>query len=245
MGYSHVLITRPEPEAGQLAASFEGTPLTPVVNPAYAFEPLCPRLALDGAWPDSGRRLAVFTSTRAVEFGLRQLPAHFFDGVEIAAIGPATASALERAGLQVSLVPQGKFDSESFLGHPALAREPGRALIFAAPGGRELLQQGLGEQGWQVSVIHVYRRKDLEPASAALAGLVAATGVISVWTSENAMRLLAGALPEAAWQKICKGTGVVTSGRLGQALKELGVGRVIVAGGPGNEPIRASVMELI
>ena len=97
MDYSHVLISRPEPEATELTQMISGLGLEVLSTPAFAFETAYPGTDLGTAWPVGERRLAVFSSSRAVEFGLRQLPAGFLDGVEISAIGPATATALESA----------------------------------------------------------------------------------------------------------------------------------------------------
>jgi uroporphyrinogen-III synthase len=245
LGFTHVLITRPERESRQLAARLEGLELAPVVIAPYRFEPMHPGPLLSSGWSHAGRRLAVFTSTRAVEYGLRQLPAGFLSEAEIAAIGPATAAALERAGLRVSLVPEGEFTSEGFLAHPDLSRAPGQALIFTAPGGRQLLQQRLGELGWQVEMVHVYQRKPVQPEAGQVAALQHAAGILSVWTSEYAMRVLSGTLPEAAWRAVCEGAGVVTSQRLREALEGLGVRDVHVSSGPDNDSILSLILDLI
>jgi uroporphyrinogen-III synthase len=244
VAFTHVLITRPEAESGQLAELLQRTPLTSLVMVPYRFEAVDAGTALADAWPAAGRRLAVFTSTRAVKFGLAQLPPGFLQDADIAAIGPATAAALERAGQPASIVPEGRYTSETLLTHSELAREPGRALIFAAPGGRELLQQGLERLGWQVRMIFVYRRQPVAPDSEHTKALLGADGIISVWTSENAMRALAGALPLEAWQAICRGEGIVTSERLRQCLAELGLNRVHVSSGPGNESILQLILDL-
>jgi uroporphyrinogen-III synthase len=244
VGYTHVLITRPEAESRQLAALLGRAPLTPVVIAPYRFESLDAGAELAQAWPAAQRRLAVFTSTRAVQFGLRQLPDGFLQQAEIAAIGPATAAALERAGQPVSIVPEGRYTSETLLTHPELARDPGRALIFAAPGGRELLQQGLERLGWQVRVVFVYCRQPVAPGPEQVEALLGAEGIISVWTSENAMRALAEQLPAEAWQAVCRGQGIVTSERLGQCLRELGPARVRVSSGPDNESILQLILDL-
>lgn len=244
MGFTHVLITRPEAESRQLAALLQRTQLAPVIMAPYRFEMLDAGAELASAWSAAQRRLAVFTSTRAVRFGLLQLPEEFLQQAEIAAIGPATAAALEQAGQPVSIVPEGRYTSESLLTHPALARDPGRALIFAAPGGRELLQQGLEQLGWQVSMAFVYCRRPLAPDPDQVRVLLGAEGIVSVWTSENAMRSLAAELPAEAWQAICQGEGVVTSERLRQSLQELGLVQAHVSSGPDNESILRLILDL-
>ena len=106
MRFTHVVITRPEPEASELAGLCRDAGFEPIVLPALTFEP-----APDaGPWPPPGgdgqaRRLAVFTSPRAVRFGLPGVEPAGLQGWELAAIGEATARALERAGLAVDIRP--------------------------------------------------------------------------------------------------------------------------------------------
>ena len=103
-----------------------------------------------------------------MEFGLRQLPSGFLDKVEIAAIGPATADVLERVVSLVSILPASGFSSEELLRQPQLTADPGQALVFTAPGGRQALQKGLKNLGWKVFVAYVYRRVPLDPTKSHL-----------------------------------------------------------------------------
>jgi len=245
VGATHVLITRPEPECQALAQRLEAEGLVPIVLPPYRFEALTIE-GQDGLnWSGQGRRLAIFTSTRAVQFGLAQLQHGFLQGVEVAAIGPATAEALRAAGLAVSMVPSGRYTSEALLEHPDLERTPGSARIFTAPGGREALQQGLEQRGWEVRMVHVYRRVEQIPSDHAAALLGRVRSLVSVWTSENAMQQLAGQLPQSAWRAVCRGLAVTTSERLAASLRHLGVSEVRLAQGPGNDEIAACVLDLI
>jgi uroporphyrinogen-III synthase len=245
LGFSHVLITRPEAESAELAGLLAATGLEPVIVPAYRFVPGYPGFDLSTAWRAGNRRLAVFSSTRAVTFGLRQLPAGFLEGVQLAAIGPATANALAAAGNAVDVVPREGFTSEALLSHPELAREPGDAVIFAAPGGRAQLRQGLQDLGWAVRMAYVYRRVELEALPEAAAQLDSADGVVSAWTSAAAIGILSKRLPAAAWAKVCEGICVATSGRLGARLEAAGARQVRVAQGPGNKAIAACIGQLI
>jgi uroporphyrinogen-III synthase len=245
MAYSHVLITRPEPEAGELARMLEGLGPETLIMPAFTFEPAHPGFEFESCWSGERRRLAIFSSTRAVEFGLRQLPARFLDGAEVAAIGPATGKALESAGLEVSVVPSGEFNSESMLRHQALKADPGCALIFAARGGRRILYSGLREMGWDVRFAYVYDTVPVKPPAPALEALRSATAVLSVWTSANALRQLSGSLDRKSWEKVCRGDLVVTSRRLAGVARKLANGRVHVTEGPGNEAIRDCIRQLI
>jgi uroporphyrinogen-III synthase len=242
---SHVLITRPEPEAAELAGLLAETGVQVIALPVFTFNPAHPGLDFHDAWPDASRRLAVFCSTRAVEFGLRQLPAGFLEGVEIAAIGPATARQLEAAGHPPSIVPEQAFDSEALLSHPGLAGRPGSALLFAARGGRQKLFVALAERGWQVRFAHVYRPEPLKPAASAIEAIMASRGLVSVWTSGNALQYLAQHMPEAAWARVCAGGFVVISERIAGLAAAYAQGTVVLTRGPGNPEIAAAVKTLL
>jgi uroporphyrinogen-III synthase len=219
--------------------------LVPVVMPAYRFDAVAPGAQVDTFARAPGRKLIVFTSKRAVEFGLRQLSGSLLAQAAIAAIGPATAAALAANGHPVSLVPEGGYTSEHLLAHPGLAVDPGAAMLVAAPGGRSALSQGLDTLGWRVFTAYVYQREDLAPPPDEVHKLLAASGVISVWTSQNAMDALMRDLPADAWRKVCDGVAVVISDRLGLALQARGVARVVAATGPGNAQLLQRVLQLI
>jgi len=245
MVFSHVLISRPEPEAAELAGLLKDTKLVPVLLPAFAFEPGFAGLDLSCAWTKGKRRLTIFSSPRAVTFGLRQLPAGFLDDVEIAAIGPATSNELESAGHTVTILPTGEFSSESLLAHPALTGDPGSALIFAAPGGRQLLSEGLAGRGWEVNFAHVYRAVPIKPEPDVIESLPPGENILSVWTSASALAHHAENLDRQVWETICAGDFLVTSARLGDIAQNYAPGRVHVTDGPGNNAIRDCILRLI
>ncbi len=245
MTYTHVLITRPQPEAGELQACLADLPLAPVVLPAYGFSELTPGQEIEEFQSSRGRKLVIFTSKRSVSYGLPAIPSALLKDATLAAIGPATAALLESNGAPVSLIPEGGFTSEDLLAAPELCEKPGAALVVTAPGGRTALARGLAALGWTVRVTHVYRRENLELPGREVERLLSARAVISAWTSENAIRGLAARLPEAAWQLICKGPAIVTSERLGRVMAEMGGTACRVAGGPGNEAISREVRKLV
>ena len=246
MAVTHILITRPLPEANALAQCIASeTRLTPVQLPAYEFAPIHPGVSLETAGPGDGRRLAIFTSTRAVQFGLRQLPAGFLNDVEIAAVGPATAGALEQHGYHASLVPAEIFSSEGLLDMTEIKASPGHALVFTAPGGRTVLQDSLKALGWVVEVLHVYERKASEFPPEALAQLEGQASIASVWTSEHALRNVFTGLSGPICEALRQGPAVVTSGRLENIASQLGIRGVTVAEGPGNDAILDAIRTLI
>ena len=72
---THVLVTRPNDASQQLADMLGVHDLEPMVMPMYTFTARKPGLDTDWAWSDKqSRRLAVFTSPRAVQFGIPYFP---------------------------------------------------------------------------------------------------------------------------------------------------------------------------
>jgi uroporphyrinogen-III synthase len=114
--------------------------------------------------------IIIFTSANAVRFG-----ASFLDqkrDLTLAAIGPATARALNQAGYRVTLQPQGSTDSEGLLMNPRLEHLMGRRiLMIKGTDARQLLQQELTRRGATVVEVNVYERTPAKPSAAALAAV--------------------------------------------------------------------------
>jgi uroporphyrinogen-III synthase len=82
----------------------------------------------------------------------------------IAAVGQATAAALNAAGYRVSLMPSEGADSEALLAMPQLAHMSGqRVLIVRGTGGRDLLFEAMTARGAQVQHAEVYTREPARP----------------------------------------------------------------------------------
>jgi uroporphyrinogen-III synthase len=151
VSFSHVLITRPQADAERLAGLLASIGIDSIVQPAQEFNArtlgASELLELEHLGPPL---LVIFTSPRAVDYGLPQLPPSLAGAARFAAIGPATARAVTAAGKKVDIQPDETYTSESLL--EALAGQPGgaggTALVLCAPGGRELLVQRLGQLGW-------------------------------------------------------------------------------------------------
>lgn len=222
MGLTHILITRPEPEAGQLAEALRdpafGARAQPVVAPAFAFSACAPEPP-GPLQPGADPPLLIFTSPRAVEHGLEAARGLLGDGARLAAVGPATAEWLERAGHAPRFAPQDGFGSEALLDEIGSPQDARRAVILTAPGGRQALATGLERRGWQVETVHVYRRDELEPQPGAVHALEQAVRVLSPWTSAAAMAVMARRLSPLAWARVQSGTWLVSSDRLADAAR--------------------------
>lgn len=103
----------------------------------------------------------LFVSANAVNFALQANGGKIdpFKNHRIAAVGRATAKALETAGLPVSWVPESGFNSEALLAMPELQSVKGmRFLIVRGEGGRETLADTLNARGAVVEYLEVYKR---------------------------------------------------------------------------------------
>ncbi|GAC1328953.1 MAG: hypothetical protein NVS1B6_11860 [Steroidobacteraceae bacterium] len=128
----------------------------------------------------------IFTSANAVRFGASLLDQQ--RDLPLAAIGPATARALNQAGYRVAVHTHGTFDSESLLQHPRLEHPAGcRILIVRGSNGRPFLEQELTRRGAQVVAADVYQRVPAAPGSKVLAALLErfAAGEIQVITATS------------------------------------------------------------
>ena len=254
MRFSHVFVARPRQEAEELAEMLAPLGVQVVVQPAFDFRAvdsaagqpgLVAELEAEGA-----SRLLIFTSTRAVEFGLPQLPPGLIGRCRIAAIGPATSLALKTAGVRVNVHPPAGFTSEDLLQTlqddlPGSISPAKSAVILAAPGGRRKMEESLAELGWSVDMLMVYRRENAALDQQALQELNKAQSVLSIWTSGNAMQSLAQRLPSSLWLKICLGDWLVISERLMRLARAYGPSAIHLSSGPGNGDLFSAVKSLI
>ena len=159
-----VLVTRPDHQAGHLCQLIEAEGGAAVRYPALAIKPRPDRAAVRAAvGPTDRYDLVIFVSANAVRFGADILGQR--RDAPIAAIGQATAAALNAAGYRVSLMPAEGADSESLLSLPQLALMTGqRVLIVRGSGGRDLLHEVMTARGAQVQYAEVYTREPARPS---------------------------------------------------------------------------------
>jgi uroporphyrinogen-III synthase len=254
MAFTHVFISRPRKESQELASMLTPMGLKPVIQPAFNYFPLDARASqtkkfeeMENAGTDA---LVIFTSPRAVVHGLSQLPQKLLFQARVAAIGPATAKALGDAGIRVTITPHTGYTSEALLDtlseeNPNRIAEASCAFIIAAPGGRKKLLDSLARQGWKAMLIKVYKSQPAELDKQVLSALKEASGVLSVWTSANAMKGLSQRLPPATWFQLCQGDWLVISERLRRLARAYGPERIHLCAGPGNKDLLNSIRGLI
>ena len=196
-----VLVTRPEQQAMPLCRLLENQGASTLRLPAIEIKAMTEgrreTAARLGALEDFD--VIIFTSANAVRFGAALLDQK--RDLTLAAMGPATARALNQAGYRVAMQPPQAFDSESLLRHPMLERPAGRRiLIVKGADGRAFLEQELAQRGAQVMTADVYQRVPAVPSQAVLAVLLdrftaGAVQVVTATSVDIARSLLGMANP--------------------------------------------------
>jgi uroporphyrinogen-III synthase len=222
-----VLVTRPEQQAMPLCRLLESQGATTLRLPAVEIRAVGNRretAAQLGALDDFD--VIIFTSTNAVRFGASLLDQK--RDLTLAAIGAATARALNLAGYRVAVQPQETFDSDSLLLHPKLEHPAGRRiLIIKGVGGRPFLEQELARRGAQVVTADVYQRVPANPSPALLAAVLesftlGAVQVITATSLEIASNLLdiAGSALRREFERV---HWLVPGDRIARGVRELGL----------------------
>jgi uroporphyrinogen-III synthase len=240
-----VVVTRPAHQSAGLAATLRGLGAQVVEFPALRIEPIAPRTT--GAQTDTDAfDWVIYTSANAVALARTRLARPL--KARVAAIGPATAQALELAGIPVAAQPQLGADSEGVLALPAFAALHGaRVLIVRGAGGRDLLRRELTRRGAQVQVEELYRRVNVAPTPTAIYELAAAlapgTAAIAV-SSSDVLRSLARIVPAALDASLRATTLVVPGRRVAGTARELGwTGELIEATGAEDAAVVHALVE--
>jgi uroporphyrinogen-III synthase len=163
-----VLVTRPENQSSGLCRLLQAQGADTYRLPAVdILEHAAGRERLKALSNLADFDLVIFVSANAVRFGAQVLSQR--RDLTLAAIGPATARALNQAGYRVGIVPDHGFDSESLLVHPQLTHLHGsRILLIKGTGGRNVLAAELARRGAAVEAVEVYERIQAQPSALAV-----------------------------------------------------------------------------
>jgi uroporphyrinogen-III synthase len=177
--HKRVLVTRAEAQAGEAAELLRAKGAEPVIVPTIVIGPPDDPKPAEGALS----RLSLydwvaFTSQNAVEETLALLDRlgkddRAFESLKVAAVGPATAAALEQHGVDVALVAkqsQGEGLAKEML---SVLRDAKRILLPRAQVAREALPDALRAAGFQVDVVAVYATRPAPDLASALGRLFA------------------------------------------------------------------------
>jgi len=184
-----ILITRPRAQAAELGDQLAAQGAVPIVFPTIEIAPLADPALLDEAIRHLDQyHWIIFTSVNGVKafwdrldvVGTGLAPAQ-----HIAAIGPATARALESHGVTVTLIPD-EYIAEAIIDKIGDVRGQ-RILLPRADIAREALALELQQRGALVAEIVAYRTLPAAPDPTGLAELQRGVDVIT-FTSSSTVR---------------------------------------------------------
>lgn len=232
-----VLVTRSREQASALSARLSELGAEPTELPAIRLVPPADYAPLDQALDALGTyHWVVFTSVNGVQHVLRRLwenglDARAFASARLAAIGPATATELERFGLRADFMPT------SFVAEAVAEELPvhggERVLLPRADLARADLADALRQKGCTVDEVTAYRTLPHEHDAAGVRALFADKFDLVTFTSSSTARNLAELLRAAfgeTWRDALAGTLIACIGPItAQTARELGLTPDIVA----------------
>ena len=185
--------------------------------------------------------IVIFVSPNAVSFGLDHI-----GNAAIAAIGPATAAAIEAAGRAVDIVSASGYNSEHLLAEPPLKNVSGKTVrIIRGQRGRELLADTLRSRGATVDFLAVYERSVPEYSDAEIARLETALAAENVdfttVMSAESLRNLVALLPESCIDHLIETRLVTPAARVIKEALELlpGIPTTLAQGPQVDDMVRA------
>ena len=192
-----LLVTRPRAQAADLCDKLAALGAEPILFPTVEIAPLDNYAALDTAIAAlADYHWLIFTSVNGVSAFWQRLDLERFKlpaSLKIAAIGPATAHALEKHGTRAQLIPD-EFVAEAIL--EKIGEVAGqRILLPRADIARKTLAVELGKRGAVVSEVAAYHTRPAAPDPRGLAELrrgVDAITFTSSSTVRNFVRLMSG-----------------------------------------------------
>lgn len=242
-----IVITRPQQQSGEIEQRLIDLGASVVAFPLIAIEAprdkdLCQKQLSKLADYDT----LIFTSRNAVEMMFSVLAASasqqqtltILEAMQIAAVGKQTATAIEKQGASVSIVPTAMFNSEALLEHPTLQQVTSKRIaIIRGEGGRDLLRSTLLERGAKVDYIDVYRRVCPVTNLLPLVKCQAQVGIdIIVLTSVEGIHNLFKLGADQDWLKHTE--LLVGSQRMADALSASAhQGRVVIADDPSDDQV--------
>jgi uroporphyrinogen III methyltransferase/synthase len=214
-----VVVTRARSQASSLSEQLSAAGAQVIEMPATRIERVDAAPLRNAIERLSEYGWLMFTSQNAVRIFWEELrdmhrDARALAGVKLAAVGPATASALLDCGLAVDVAPD-RFVAEALLDALRDRRDLRgvRVLYAAAQGARETLHEGLEELGAVVDQVVLYRSvPDGEGAESLRAQLEAGDIDLVTFTSASSVNAFVDAVGENAARRAPAATiGPITS----------------------------------
>lgn len=216
-----LLITRPRYQARALAQQALSEGWRALSLPLFTIAPV-------GSDEERKERLEavadadwwIFTSTNAVTLTESSGPSRW---ARCAAIGAATANALEAAGHPPEAVPEGSFSTEALLALPEFTEVTGqRIVIIGNEAPRDTLREMLAERGAQVDTMAVYRLEAIEHSAEEVASQVSDAD-IAILTSVSAAERLWSLSDASTRRRLAEMPLVVPSERVADYCRSRGM----------------------
>ncbi len=187
-----IVITRPRAQAGALADKLAALGAEPILLPMIEIAPMDDYAPLDAALGRLGEyHWLIFTSANAVAVFWARLAGPLPATTRLAAVGPATARALEKRGATAAVIPE-EYVAESLAAE--LGTVAGQHILLPhAELAREVLADELRQRGATVDEIAVYRTLPAAPDPQGVADLRRGVDAIT-FTSASAARNFVRAL---------------------------------------------------
>jgi len=241
-----VAITRPVDQAKKLTKLIESAGGYVISYPLLEIAPLSDFTEFNRVISElQNYDWAIFISSNAVENAMpRLIKKGIPKQLKFAAIGPTTAQSLNAYGIQDTLIPEGRFDSESLLSLPEMHNMQGKkVLIVRGAGGRELLADTLKARGAQVTFAECYQRINPQKDCSVLEQASKENKLHAiVVTSSEAMRNLITLSNNQSW--INNVTFCVNHERIAELPAKLGL-KVITAKTSGDEAMIDLLFSLV
>lgn len=243
-----VLITRPREQARAFARRLELLGAVPEVMPVIELRP-------PGDWSQVDQAIdqlasdefdwVIFTSANSVRAFLDRVrivgkDVRVLGRSKIAAIGPATGSALAERELIADLVPEDGLNSESLLACLADRCQGQRLLLPRAAQGREMLKAGLAAIAY-VEAVTVYEQCPVDGSAEIFKRLREGEIDVVTLTSPNIADAFLAVCDHAILERFRTGTMLIlaNSQRLEESLRERGIPCQVSAGPTEEELIRS------
>jgi uroporphyrinogen III methyltransferase / synthase len=226
-----VLVTRPAHQADDLARNLRTLGANVLFQPAIEIFPPSDWSPLDAAVEGIGDfDWLVFSSSNGVHFFMQRLLARGHDarslgGVKLAAIGPATVSALAEFYLTADVQPD-TYRAEALAEALAPQCSGKRVLLARASRGREVLAEMLTRAGATVEQVVVYESRDVAAPKVEIATAFADGNIDFTTVTSSA---IARSLVSMFGDSLTKTKLAAISPLTAEVLKELGYPPTIVA----------------
>lgn len=229
-----VVVTRPKPQAEELAALLREQGAEAILAPSAQIEGQADSRGLDDALERLDQYAwLLFTSANAVEAvcarpGAQSLRERRPPGLGVAAVGPASAAALAERGIQVDFVPS-QAHGDALVAELPLA--PGDAVLLPRSAiGRAQVREQLAARGARVDDIAVYTTTAAPPAADSLEMLRQGWDTIIFTSGSTARGFVAAAAEDAQIGEHLQRSVIVCIGPVtATAVRELGYTPQLVA----------------